>query len=408
VGGGAVIDIRINRGDRVSAGQLIAVVDNPELRDQIESARLKLAAMESNVAKSEPLADRRNSMQANALDAQRAILQRKIRQAGGIGPEIRQKQIRALQMQMTSLRARIVDARQLSETLRRVRDSRRELRNKELISDTAMLEAERNYVEAKHRLGDLQAQFSDLEIRELEIRRAYIESQNIVADLEAQLRELDTKHQELTISTLQTKTTIADERMVLRRQIEELEHQLRSVTLVTSQVDGSILEVNAVLGQMVPARAKLAAIQTHPDEDGDAKPGDSTLQGVAYFSVADGKRIKPGMKVQLTPAIVKRVEFGGITGTVTHVSAFPVSRESAANMVNSEEVAAELTKEGKTIEVVANLDGDPDSLSGFKWSASKGPSLRVTAGTTGTMVVDVEDRAPITLVFPFLRGSSGL
>lgn len=39
-GSGAIVDIRVNRGDQITQGQLLAVIDQPELRKQVEINRI--------------------------------------------------------------------------------------------------------------------------------------------------------------------------------------------------------------------------------------------------------------------------------------------------------------------------------------------------------------------------------
>ncbi|NES67365.1 MAG: NHLP bacteriocin system secretion protein, partial [Okeania sp. SIO2D1] len=48
------------------------------------------------------------------------------------------------------------------------------------------------------------------------------------------------------------------------------------------------------------------------------------------------------------------------------------------------------------------------TFSGYQWSSSKGPQQKLTAGTTTTTRVRVEERAPITFVLPILREWSGI
>jgi HlyD family secretion protein len=67
-----------------------------------------------------------------------------------------------------------------------------------------------------------------------------------------------------------------------------------------------------------------------------------------------------------------------------------------------------LVSQGPVIEVVANLVRNTSTFSGYQWSSSAGPALRMTAGTTMTGRVVVEQRAPITYILPFLRDVSGL
>ncbi|MCJ8279057.1 MAG: NHLP bacteriocin system secretion protein, partial [Rivularia sp. ALOHA_DT_140] len=60
------------------------------------------------------------------------------------------------------------------------------------------------------------------------------------------------------------------------------------------------------------------------------------------------------------------------------------------------------------IEAIAKLEIDSKTLSGYKWSSSQGPRLEVSPGTTTTVRVTVEERAPITFVLPILREWSGI
>jgi HlyD family secretion protein len=128
-----------------------------------------------------------------------------------------------------------------------------------------------------------------------------------------------------------------------------------------------------------------------------------TLQAVAYFKVADGKRIKPGTRLLLTPATVTRERYGSVIAHVTSVSRFPVSTEGAAKVVGNTAVARTLTEGGYQIEVIAELDVDPKSPSGYKWDMSSGPAIELTSGTIASALGNIETRAPITFILPILQ-----
>ncbi|MFN6566790.1 NHLP bacteriocin system secretion protein [Dendronalium sp. ChiSLP03b] len=129
---------------------------------------------------------------------------------------------------------------------------------------------------------------------------------------------------------------------------------------------------------------------------------------VAFFPVGDGKQIQPGMKVQITPSTVQRERFGGIIGAVTDVSAFTVTKESALSVVGNSEFVQAFMSQGPQIQVTAQLQPDASTFSGYKWSSSQGPQLQVTPGTTTTVQVTVEERAPTTFVLPLLKSWSGI
>ena len=105
---------------------------------------------------------------------------------------------------------------------------------------------------------------------------------------------------------------------------------------------------------------------------------------------------------------MKRERFGGILGKVSFVSEFPVTKEGATLLLGNPEVAGQLLKDEPQIEVVADLQEDTSTYSGYRWSSSQGPRLPVTAGTTTNGRVTLEMRSPVSYILPFLRGMSGI
>ncbi|WP_313931592.1 NHLP bacteriocin system secretion protein [Nostoc sp. FACHB-133] len=129
---------------------------------------------------------------------------------------------------------------------------------------------------------------------------------------------------------------------------------------------------------------------------------------MAFFPVGDGKKIQPKMKIQVTPSTVQRERFGGIIGSVSDVSAYPVTKESALSIIGNSEIVQGFMSQGPQIQVTARLQSDANTFSRYKWSSSQGPELKVSPGTTTTVQVTVEERAPITFVLPLLKSWTGI
>ena len=128
------------------------------------------------------------------------------------------------------------------------------------------------------------------------------------------------------------------------------------------------------------------------------------LANIAYFTIGDGKRIEPGMRVMVTPDTVKREEFGSIFGTVTSVSAFPITTESAANLIGNGELATSLISQTGKMQVVAQLETDDTTFSGYRWTSAEGsPRQDLSPGITTSVRVILTQQAPISLVFPMLQ-----
>ena len=57
--------------------------------------------------------------------------------------------------------------------------------------------------------------------------------------------------------------------------------------------------------------------------------------------------------------------------------------------------------------VVATLQADAKTPSGFKWSSSLGPPIQIYSGTLSKGTVVVDDKRPISYVLPIVKKSLG-
>jgi HlyD family secretion protein len=105
---------------------------------------------------------------------------------------------------------------------------------------------------------------------------------------------------------------------------------------------------------------------------------------------------------------VERSRFGGIVGKVISVSPLPVTKEGATSTVGNADVIQGLMGPGAWVEVVAKLQDDSSTFTGYRWSSSRGPALKMSPGITTTAYVTVERRTPAGFVVPSLRDASGI
>ncbi len=63
----------------------------------------------------------------------------------------------------------------------------------------------------------------------------------------------------------------------------------------------------------------------------------------------------------------------------------------------------QFTQQGATYLVYVELEHDPASASGFRWTSQTGPAIEVNGGTLLQATITTQDQAPITLVIPALR-----
>ncbi|MCB0197572.1 MAG: NHLP bacteriocin system secretion protein [Anaerolineae bacterium] len=164
---------------------------------------------------------------------------------------------------------------------------------------------------------------------------------------------------------------------------------------VTSPQAGRVLEIRAAAGTVINAGSPIISLGPS-DQTTDA------LEAMIYVPAAEGKKIQPNMRVELTPSTVERAEAGFIPGRVVTVSELPVTPEGMQKSVGSETLAQQLGASEAMIEIRALLENDPTSTSGYRWS-SKDPQIVIENGTLSSVQIVVEERRPISLILPWLK-----
>jgi pyruvate/2-oxoglutarate dehydrogenase complex dihydrolipoamide acyltransferase (E2) component len=185
--------------------------------------------------------------------------------------------------------------------------------------------------------------------------------------------------------------------------------------MVTSPYAGRVLEVRVTEGNVIASGTPLLSLE---------QPGRS-LEAILYLAPVDAKKVAPRMPVQLSPASVKREEYGLLLGRVTTVGAFPATVAGMQRVLGSEELAKSLSANGPPIEVRVELERNAATYSGYQWTSTlgslaavvatwlpadwtaalaadlepaPGPPLRLESGTSCTADVVTDERAPIFLV----------
>jgi predicted RecA/RadA family phage recombinase len=167
-------------------------------------------------------------------------------------------------------------------------------------------------------------------------------------------------------------------------------------TKIVSPYAGHIVEVKVDDSSLVERGIPILSV-----EAGGEGPG--SLEAVLYVPTTEGKKIRPGMDVQLSPSTVKREEFGFILGQVVSVGEFPATRQGMFRVLGSEELVQALSVGGALIEVHVDLILDAETPSGYAWSSSAGPPAQVDSGTFCTAWIEVREQRPLSLVLPAFK-----
>lgn len=336
---GKVTDVSVRVGDHVSQGQVIARIDRPDLVLRIQQARALVQELRGRHQQQQRVGTRDVQLQGAALAQRRQ-----------------------------QLRAAIAAARSsLAGHNERVA-SDEELFRQGLITKQELLATTEERNQAAGRLHQNESELVQLDA-------LWGQVQN----------EADRAGQESASALTQAE-----------RELARLENELRTTGEVTSPYTGRVLEVMAEQGSMVNRGQPMLSVSL----DGKTVKG---LEAIIYIPSVHGKKIKLGMDVQIAPNTVKKEEFGYLMGKVTYVSDFPVTPQGMARVLKNEQLVTALSGNDAPYQIHVDLLPDPDNVSGFRWTSSEGPPLRIQSGTLASAGVVVERRQPILMVIPQLR-----
>lgn len=342
--GGRVMDVAVGVGDDVAEGQVVARIAQPELVDRVRTVRSELEHQRAEHADLASFTTRDAALQQNFLAQQRVSVA---------------QTLAAAEQSLRSLQERIANQEQLVQ--------------QGLLTRSTLLGTRQQFDQTNEKIADARGQQTQIEAKRLSVRNEQADKlRQSAARIEAQ-----------------------------EAQLAGLERQLRLGSEVVATYGGRVLEVMSDRGSLVAAGEPLMTVNLSGRAVKD-------LEAVIFVPSADGKRIRPGMLIQIAPSTVKQEEFGLMVGKVTYVSDFPATAKGMQRVLKNDRLAGALAGSDAPYELHADLVFDPGTTSRYKWTSSKGPPVQIQSGTIATGNVEVAARRPIDMVIPLLRQYTGI
>lgn len=267
-----------------------------------------------------------------------------------------EQSVRALQKEVELARERV--------------EAERDLLKDGLVTKQTFLASEQRLNDAQDRLAGARLELNGLELKRLEA------GQQIDQQLETR------------------QAAIRD----LELELREREARLAETARVVSPHAGRVLEVLVDRGDVVSPGTPILNLELVSRE----------LMAVLFVPASYGKRVRPGMRVRISPGTVKREEYGSMIGRVTWAAEFPSTSQGMMRVLGNEALVERLMEEGPPIQVNVALERDAATPTGYRWSSSTGPSVEISSGTLASGSVTIREERPIHLVIPKVREKLGL
>ncbi len=333
---GHLQECKVRSGDIIQEGQIVAVVNNPQLENQINTKQAEIDSIRASRFKQSQLILARTDAQKRVFETQRLqLIQRKV---------FIERRLRALDERVRTY--------------------------EELLKEGAA--TRQAYLNAK-----------------LEYEKALEEG----ASVDTELNERILKRRELEASVHDQLFQLKFKLSLAQGELSALQKKMDLTTSIRSDFHGRVIEVLARQGQRVLEGQAIVTCDRAL----------TLLEVEIFVPAAEGKKILPGMRIQVVPSTVQREEYGFMTGKVSSVDIFPISRDALLSWLKNDKLVDSVMQKGPLLSVLGSLDRDPSTKSGFRWSSLKGAEVELTAGTMGTAEVVVSKQPPAALVLPAIK-----
>jgi HlyD family secretion protein len=281
-----------------------------------------------------------------------------------------QEQLAFLAKQRDSTNTSITSYQQLVKSLTAIVQSQQQLMTKGLIPATSYIQT--------------QSQLSQTEMSLLQA--------------ENQLKKIDADVTSAKITADQAIFAAETQLLQQRSQLDELQTQLVQTSKLVASNDGEVIGLVALPGQAISTGDAVVSIEAMNE----------SMKALVYMSSGEGKRVRPGMTIQISPGTAEVYDYGYLVAKVAAVSEAPATQQGMLSLLGNQRLVESFTAKGAPIAVEAELELDAKTASGFRWSSSKGPPFEIRSGTLCSARVITQEQAPITLVIPLLKELLGI
>lgn len=346
-GTGRLIELKVTLGSEVEEGQIVAVLELEDLKDEIADAKAQLAQL------------RQQELKFQILD---------------------QAEAKRQEIAESKVRTSILDVQKLA-IQRRLLVEKMKKGDERLLKDNAVT------------LPDLfNTRKADDEILETLVRS------------EGELANLDYKGAVDTNLRVRAATTRQVNIENQEFQIKLLEDKYVRNSQIRSPRKGRVRELLKPEFALVKDGDPVLLIERPHGKEG------RDLEVLLYVQASEGKKIHPADVVRVEPTTVRREEYGTIQGTVRDVTEYPESELSVlAELQHQDLVTAFLREQQSQVSIGVRVDLSIDPATGrFRWTSGKGPGFEITAGTLCRARITVDEQRLVSLIFPWLKRQVGI
>lgn len=421
--GGQVLEIRVKPGDLVRVGQVLAILDLPELQEKLATQGQKLAEYELENLAITNAQDFRSDLKEQTLELETVSIPQQI-EANLMQIEANRIEFIAAEKQRQAYQERISQLNEYISLTRKRFEELQILVTEGVVAplNIQVVSAENDLQTNENERTTLFAKLEDLSAKEEQLNSATLNLRASNKNLRAQLENIRTQSANLKLDDLQANVQRQNQIDDLKRDILNLETQIATESQVVSTYDGTVMTISANPGEYVQVGTALGTLRVEEKENPEIKT-------YAFFTPEDADRIRKGMTAEVTPHLLTNRRFGGtreqygaIPSHVIWVSPKTVTSQEVASIVGDSELAEALIQNpvpyaipdnGRAqnlpvVQVALELETDSNTSSGYKWTQGNGPDAKIPEGALGEARVTVDERSLLSYGIASFRWLTGI
>lgn len=238
---------------------------------------------------------------------------------------------------------------------------------------------------------------SEFQIAQSNYQNALSLQMNLEAEIKSLQQQITAEGQRIAGQSDVLDTQFLSEKDAILSQLEaELaKYKLNSSLMeIMADRDGVITGLQVKQGAVVGAGTELIKVKQSNLEENVV---------VCYVPLSEGKAITPGMTVMVCPTTVNEQEYGHIEATVVQTDTFTTTSTDIMARLGDNVLTEAFIKDGPVIAVTCQLETDPATASGYRWSSAKGRDIIITEGTLVTARIVTSEKSPISMIIPLLK-----
>jgi HlyD family secretion protein len=341
---GRLSDLAVESGDTVTRGQIIGRLEQYDLLQKVKAGEARVTEVQLQYEHALAIA-----AQGAALRAESSAQQRR------------------------NLSGQLAAAERKYKLLKERTDTQGALLDEGLIAKPTLITSQLDLAAAQLEIDNIRSQFKQLDLNRMDANK---QSDADVTQAKGRLEEA-------------------------RRQLALLLRDTRNFASVVSPYTGRVLEVKAVEGQLVERGTQLVSVESTGVDVNE-------LEAYVYLPTDEGKKVAPGMKVEISPSTARREEFGFMPAFVSAVADYPSTDQGLMRVLGNDKLVQHLSGTAAPIQVVASLASSATNASHYQWSTRTGPPFALQSGTACTASITLSEQWPIGLLIPALRKTFGL